>query len=271
MVVKKMIESMMALGFSEYETRAYLSTLSLKTASAYEIAREAGIPSSKVYEVIARLEEKGLLLALGGSERKRYAALGRDEFLARERVAYQRHLDALEEGFSRMDAQEEVSFIWNFSDYDYLVEKSLRLIGEAERTILVSLWGEETAAIKTKLEAAEQRGVKTAVIHFGRADLNVGAVFPHPIEDTLYAERGGRGYTLVIDGRAALTGTVFTDGRVEGAWSTNRGFVLLAEDYVKHDIYIMKIVARFNEELVDRFGENYRLLRDIFQDKEMGS
>lgn len=57
---------------------------------------------------------------------------------------------------------------------------------------------------------------------------------------------------------------------MEGAWSTNRGFVTLAEDYIKHDVYIMKIVNRFNGLLVERFGENYVLLRDVFTDGERG-
>ena len=65
--------------------------------------------------------------------------------------------------------------------------------------------------------------------------------------------------------------TVFEENRVEGAWSVNKGFVTLAEDYVKHDIYIMKIVRRFDRQLIERFGENYGKLRDIFNDQEAGN
>ncbi len=76
----------------------------------------------------------------------------------------------------------------------------------------------------------------------------------------------------------ALTGTIAqSDGesggdgeaeRVSGAWSRSEGFVLLAEDYIKHDVYIMKIVARFDRPLVKRFGRGYWRLRDIFSDTE---
>jgi hypothetical protein len=44
--------------------------------------------------------------------------------------------------------------------------------------------------------------------------------------------------------------------------------VNLAEDYIKHDIYVMKIVSRFGPELQERFGENYSMLRDVFTDQE---
>ena len=63
-------------------------------------------------------------------------------------------------------------------------------------------------------------------------------------------------------------GTVFKGRQVEGAWSKNLGFVTLAEDYIKHDIYIMKIIERFKDMLIARFGENYHRLRDIFKDEE---
>ena len=54
-------------------------------------------------------------------------------------------------------------------------------------------------------------------------------------------------------GLGALHGDVFT----------------LAEDYVKHDIYIMKIVERFDPELQARFGPGYEKLRDVWNDEEI--
>ena len=68
--------------------------------------------------------------------------------------------------------------------------------------------------------------------------------------------------------KEALMGTIYPDFKVEGAWSVNQGFVTLAEDYVKHDIYIMKIVSRFDDLLISRFGEKYKKLRDIYNDEE---
>ena len=105
-----------------------------------------------------------------------------------------------------------------------------------------------------------------------RRALDLDGVFRNPIEDTIYAEKGGRGLTVVADGREALMGTLREGAggvqAVEGAWSLNRGFVTLAEDYIKHDIYIMKIVSRFDPELQARFGPGYEKLRDVWKDEE---
>ena len=68
-----------------------------------------------------------------------------------------------------------------------------------------------------------------------------------------------------------MMGTISADFSAQGAWSASAGFVLLAEDYIKHDIYIMKIVRRFDGELTARFGAGYAKLRDIFSDEEVGN
>ncbi len=269
MVVNKIHEALKDIGFSEYEARAYVSALMLKSATAYEIAKDAGIPTSKVYETIERLREKKLLYEASPDGKKKYVPLSGDEFLARARSLSEKRFESLSRDLRELPAGGDVSFIWNIDRYDALVEKSGRLAREAEETLLLSLWPEELEAIYDDLAAAEKRGVRIALIHFGtKIGRRVGTMYPHPIEDTLYAERGGRGFTLVADSRTAVVGTMFEKGGVEGAWSANRGFVLLAEDYLKHDIYIMKIVDRFARELIGRFGKNYAHLRDVFRDGE---
>ncbi|MBN2352942.1 MAG: TrmB family transcriptional regulator [Spirochaetales bacterium] len=269
MVVNNILEALRDIGFSEYEARAYVSALQLKTATAYEIARDARIPTSKVYGTIERLREKKLVFETSRDGKKKYVPLAGDEFLARARSLSEKRFESLARDLKELPAGGDVSFIWNIDQYDALVEKSGRLVREAKETLLLSLWPEELEAIFDDLAAAERRGVRIALIHFGmRIGRKAGTMYPHPIEDTLYAERGGRGFTLVADSRVAVMGTMFGKGGVEGAWSANRGFVLLAEDYLKHDIYIMKIVNRFDRELIGRFGQNYALLRDVFRDRE---
>lgn len=269
MVVNNIRESLKELGFSEYEARAYISALKLQTATAYELARDSGIPTSKIYETVGRLREKKFLYEVADENKRKFAPLSSEEFLAQARRDAATRFSDLERDLKNLPQAEEVSLIWDIHDYDFLIEKSLNTIRSARSTILISLWPEELETVFEDLQAAKERGIKTAVIHFGKPGRKAATVFMHPIEDTLYEERGGRGFTLVSDSATAVMGTIFEKRRVEGAWSTNRGFVLLAEDYLKHDIYIMKIVNRFDSELVSRFGKGYAKLRDIFTDREI--
>ncbi len=268
MVVNRVRETLKDLGFSEYEARAYISALKLQSATAYELAQDSGIPTSKIYETVGRLREKKLLFEVAEDKKKKFAPLSGEEFLDQTRRLSDQLLNDLTRDLKSLPQAKEVSFIWNIHDYEFLMEKSLKAIEEAESTILLSIWPEELEKVHGALESATLHGVRTAIIHFGEPEMRVGQFFIHPIKDTLYSERGGRGFTLVADSRVAVMGTIFEKRKVEGAWSENRGFVLLAEDYLKHDIYIMKIVHRFDRELIAKFGKQYAKLRDIFTDRE---
>ncbi|RPJ09715.1 MAG: TrmB family transcriptional regulator [Spirochaetaceae bacterium] len=268
MVVNSIIKHLLSLGISDYEARAYVAALSLSMATPYELARESGIPSSKIYEVISKLADRKLLFETEDSGKKKYVPESWPEFLAREESKFTNSMESLKKSFPVLAKSEEISFIYNIHDLDQLVDKSLRSIRDARESILLSTWNDELEIMKPELEKAQARGVRIAVVHFGQPAITIGTVFVHPIEDTLYSERGGRGFTLVSDSKSAIVATLFPDSGVEGAWSTNRGFVLLAEDYIKHDIYIMKIVSRFDGNLIAMFGKNYAMLRDIFTDKE---
>jgi HTH-type transcriptional regulator, sugar sensing transcriptional regulator len=286
------IQNLCAVGLSEYEAKAYIALLRESPVSAYETAKNAGIPTAKIYGVLAKLLEREMVIELKEEGRKQYAPLEAEEYIRRYRTQTESTLDSLEADLKTLSSGQELSYIWNITGYDSFTERGELILGEAEETILLSAWPEELEGLAGTLREKDSAGVKIAVVLFGgeepigapgkdggggaawsggektAAAEIPGQVFPHPIADTLYEEKGGRGFAAVADGREAIMGTIKNDGSVEGAWSSNAGFVTLAEDYIKHDIYIMKIVARFNRELVRRFGTGYRRLRDIFSDTE---
>lgn len=263
------------LGVSEYEGRVYTALVASHPATAYEAAKEAAVPTSKVYEVLDRLEARGMVRSLEEGGRKRYLPQPPEDFVESTRRRLGDTLDALKADLSRLGGPRDPSYVWNLSDAPTLLDKACRMVQGAVATVLVSAWNPEARLLAPLLQQARERGVKIAVVHFGVGDLALSGVFRHPIEDTIYAEKGGRGLTVVADGREALTATL-REGEgeprvVEGAWSLNHGFVTLAEDYVKHDIYIMKIVERFAPALQARFGPRYEALRDVWHDEEEGT
>ncbi|PKL38801.1 MAG: hypothetical protein CVV44_08000 [Spirochaetae bacterium HGW-Spirochaetae-1] len=268
MVVNNTLNKLIEIGFSEYEARAYMALIGNNPVTAYEIARLSGIPTSKIYEVLARLEDKGVVSFSSVDSKKMYVPLPPQEFIESHRSRLESTLDTLKRELSAEYIEKDVSYIWNLHDYDHLMEKAERMILKAETNILLSGWKEDILPLGDCIKDKTKRGIPVAIVNFGETAIGSGQVFRHPIEDTIYDEKGGRGFTLVADSREAMTATVYRDRRVEGAWSMNSGFVTLAEDYVKHDIYIMKIVERFDKELIKRFGAGYVKLRDVFHDEE---
>lgn len=267
-MVVNSIEQLKELGLSEYEARTYLVLLEDHPLTAYEAAGQAGLPTSKIYGVMRKLMEKELVLELVEGSKKRYVPQDPEEFLSSYRFRMEKTLRSLGEELKKPRREKNVSYIWNLREREAMLDRAEKMILKAERTILLSVWQEEFARLAPLVREKEKQGLSCAVVHFGPAEEKTAALFLHPIEDTLYAEKGGRGFTLVCDAACALGGTVSRKG-CEGAWSGNKGFVTLAEDYIKHDIYIMKIVERFDRELIERFGEGYALLRDIFHNREV--
>jgi HTH-type transcriptional regulator, sugar sensing transcriptional regulator len=263
------IAKMMRIGFSEYEAKAYLSLLARHPATAYEIAKASGVPTSKVYEVLGKLIDKGIASILATGKVRQYVPMEPDEYLERHKSVTASLIDTLKVDLLELKGGRDISYIWNITEYDYLMDKAERMIQNASGTIVLSLWAEELSLLEKDLGKAAKHGIKVAMVHFGASQSTIRQLYLHPIEDTIYQEKGGRGLVLIADSAEVLVGTVFNDGKVEGAWSSNRGFVTLAEDYVKHDVYIMKIVSRFEGQLIKRFGEGYARLRDIFTDEEM--
>jgi sugar-specific transcriptional regulator TrmB len=269
MVDNNIIPEFMKLGLSEYEARAYLSILHNNPVTAYETGKASGIPTSKVYEVLKKLVIKGIVSIAEEGRTRQYIPLAPDEFLDKHKKMTERIIDSLRVELSRIQEKQVFSHIWNINDYNYLMDKVKHAIEGASRTILLSLWKEEMALIEEHLRNALGKGVKVVIVHFGSPKVKIGQMYPHPIEDTIYQEKEGRGFIAVIDSREILSGAIFQNLMVEGAWSMNRGFVTLAEDYIKHDIYIMKIMKRFDRTLKERFGVKYAKLRDIFTDEEI--
>ncbi|MFY9269523.1 MAG: helix-turn-helix domain-containing protein [Candidatus Manganitrophaceae bacterium] len=266
---KEILQKLSEIGFSEYEAKSYLALVQKNPSTAYEIGKESGVPSSKVYEVLNKLKERGVILALDEEEGKpkRYIPQHPDEFLSQYQHGLQKTIESLRGTLGRINGKKEISYVWNIMDHDRLVEKAFQMIESARKVVLLSLWKEELALLEGPLRAAEERGVRVALVHFGPPQIRVGQVYYHPIEDTLYAEKQGRALVIVVDSQEVLMGTISQEGRTEGAWSRNKGFTLIAEDYVKHDIYIAKIIRRFEKELIEKFGEKYVKLRDVLRDE----
>lgn len=271
MVVNKKIELLLTeLGLTDYQARSYLALLTCQPATAYEIAKESGIPSSKIYETVSRLLEKKLIQAVENKKDRgqKYVALNAKDFVNTKQEETIRKTERLNGLLDSIEINDTNNLIWSLNDEQSVYDKAKQFIRQAQSSILISLWAEELTVLEENLQDAEDRGIKIALVHFGIPKKKIGTTFHHPVEQTLYQEKGGRSLTLVVDSELMVVATFLDKGGIEGAWSRNHAFVKVAEDYVRHDVYITKVVATMGKELQQVFGENYADLRNIFKPVE---
>jgi sugar-specific transcriptional regulator TrmB len=274
MVVKKIGDKLMKkklieIGFTEYEAKAYLALLSRNPSTAYEVSKFSTVPSSKIYEVLSKLFERDVITIVEENKKKKYIPKNPDEMIDLYKNKMNNTLEDLRIDLNNIPKENDSNYIWNIIDYDYFIESANRLISEAKNELLISVWPQEYRLIEDSLTKTKDKGVKVAIVNFGDDNLGKEFVFRHPIGDTIYSEKGGRGFVIVADSKEVLFTMTDEDKNVQGANSMNKAFVSMAEDYIKHDIYIMKIIKRFDKLLLNKFGENYKLLRDVFNDKEI--
>lgn len=260
------LELLQQLGCTAYEAKAYIACLSCQPATAYEISKASGIPSSKVYETVNKLVGRGIIQPLPPEKDNRleYVALSGDDFLAEIEDTMLSKTKELSPLLKKLNTDDPISYIWSLSTHSQIEDKAKEIIRKANVSILISAWKDEIDWLEPELREAETKDVDIALVHFGLPAIKIGATYHHPVENTIYDEKKGRGLTLVVDNEVVLLAHYGNDNNVNGAWSRNPSFVTVAEDYVKHDVYITKVTRFLPKEMVERFGPQYEKLRAVF-------
>ena len=98
------VEQLTRLGMTMYEAKAYLALIRRGSSTAAEVARIAGVPRQRIYDVLASLVERGLASTRPGRVVK-YVASPPDTAIERLISDHKQVLDELERGANAMMRQ----------------------------------------------------------------------------------------------------------------------------------------------------------------------
>lgn len=248
------IEHLKLLGFTAYESKAYVTLLKQSNLTGYEVAKYSGIPASKIYEVLNRLQEKEIIMVLG-TEPKRYVPFPPSEILNRLQAEYLHSFHFLQDKLEEIYQQEEEDqhYIWNISEHDPVFRKLKELLKQATKEIFISIWAEELEELHAELQQLEQKGVHIYMVLFGESPYHYGKTYRHGREHEIRQERKARRLAMVIDDQVTFLANFSDAGLTTAAYTRNRGMVLLAKDYIIHDIYTIRMQMKFGEAAMDIF------------------
>ena len=91
----ELISQLTRLGLTSYEARAYAALVRRDSFSAAQVARQAGLPRQRIYDVLETLVQKGLAASRPGPHAK-YAAVAPELAVERLLGARRRELSAME-------------------------------------------------------------------------------------------------------------------------------------------------------------------------------
>jgi sugar-specific transcriptional regulator TrmB len=257
-----LLPSFHKLGLTTFEAKAYLSLLETGNVTGYELSKQSGIPSSKVYSVINSLLKKDLVIPLESHPVRYLPRSAADAIekcssdLKATAVYLKKHLKKIEHPSSH----EQIT-ARNIIGKKEIFRKARQLIRESRRTLYLALWREEWGHVRTALTRVHSRRVNVFTVAYGPVPIDFGEIYQHAPSDPVYRERQERRFVLVSDDQKALFAGFAEEGPEKAVWTENRGLVTLVRDFIIHEIYIVKIRDAFPKEMARAFGSDWEKIR----------
>jgi HTH-type transcriptional regulator, sugar sensing transcriptional regulator len=237
----KVVKSLREVGFSQYEARLYEALLRHGPQNGNELSRSSGVPSSKVYGIVEKLEDEGVVQTIRSDSGTRFVGLRPEELIDRIRRRFNEPLDFLGESLPALaDHVPEEAFL-TVAGEEVLLEAARQMVESAVGEINVSLWEPELEFLREGLEAAADRGTRVfGMLYAAEPAMPSGTWVRHSYEEIVGARVGGRMLTLVVDGAEALIGR-FPDGAAAaGVRTRNPVLTLVASEYLHHDMVLQR-------------------------------
>jgi sugar-specific transcriptional regulator TrmB len=226
------------LGFSDYEARAYVALLRDYPATRYQLSQNASIPESKIYEVVRRLQDKGVISGLQGRP-PRFVPLSPQDLVDRLHRRTRESLDDLRQSLPRVAEQPVAHWIWNVAGHDAIIAQAKELLDTAEQEIIAAMWHQEAAVLMDGLRAAFDRGVSLTLLAYDPCSIDFGNVRQHGFEEEMgeqLLDMQGRLLAIVADGTRVLVASSL-DQAASGVWTNHSSLATIVQRYVLEHFY----------------------------------
>lgn len=250
-----------SLGISEQESKVYIDLLRSSGRSGYNISKTTGIPSSKIYMLINRLLEQGLIVS-ADTHPVTYYPVPPEELISRLKSDVLETLEALEEGLNIIEKTDTNTMIaWNVTGRQDMMSRAKDMIANAQDQCFLAVWPKELRALKKEMEKAFDRGVAVRILTYGNTKFNKGEIYFHRPSDYQSREHGARRFVLTVDNTISIAANFFDNKNDTGIWTDNQGLVQLFRDLIIHEIYISKIEKAYPDEIRALVGQDWEKFR----------
>jgi len=246
-------------GFSQYESKVYeVLSASDEPLDATLIVKYSGVPKAKVYEVISRMIEKGLVLDSVSEKKKLYTPLPLHLVIEKLTKEFQVNIDQLKNNSSKKIIMDDR--VWSLKVDSSIQLQSKQLLQEAKHSIRISLWKEEFSDYLPILIEKEQAGVIVETLVVGDVEEAI------PLT-TVYTLSPNKEHRVLEQSRLIIIDeeTILFAGVENGAWQAmvtkSKPFVKFFAEFFYHDVALTKITKKYEEQLMQDDEIKQLLLR----------
>lgn len=245
------------LGFSQYECKAYVGLLKNSPVTGYEISKRSGVPRSMIYEVLGKLLDKGAVYTVP-SEPMKYSPVPAKDLIERLRKTFEASFELLENELSALESERETDVIWRIRSNEHVMEEMLALIHQTKHELWLSVWEPQALLIKEAVDRLTETGTQVFSILFGAPETRLGLTYHHNYmpPDVVKKRMGGHLTVAARDGEEVIIAN-FSDHSPAWAVKTrDPALVLVATEYIRHDIMIEEVTQEFGPNKLDALWRN---------------
>ena len=232
------------------------------------ISVQSGVPSAKVYQTLPKLIERGVVFLMNNgtkSAQKCYSPLPWQELLKTLQNSHNDDMNKMEKYFKKMDSfvEEDWSMLYHIDGYEANIDSLKQQIDKAKHSILFSGWSEELVLLKDHFENAVNRGVNIKSILFDADDIQAlpWENFGHHKGRFTNARHLGE-FVAVFDEHTVFIFNI--ESPAHGIISSHTALVKVAENYIRHDIYINQVIDDFGDVLKEKYGDEFEDMLNRF-------
>ncbi|MGW1802446.1 TrmB family transcriptional regulator [Streptomyces sp. NPDC001984] len=261
------VQTLIELGFSQYEARTYVGLVGRPPMTGYAISKDTRVPQPKTYEALGRLAERGVVVQVGTNPAV-WAAVPAGQMLGHLDNDFKRRLTAAELRLTELDsASTDTAVVRPYREVRSLTQMvavATELIAIAESRIYLSGYSDQIAGLGPSMIDADERRVRIDVLCSGEPPfaLRHGIVDRHrSTEGTVYPHHQSRHVALIVDGVAAMWALARNGRDWTGIWTEHDDLLPAAvKGFVSHDIWAQRIFNDFKDELNAAYGPSLQYL-----------
>ena len=256
------------LGLSSYEAKALLALMQKHPANGYEVSKLAKIPPAKVYETLKRLKNKGVIITDEQVEPVQYYPIPHEKLIHMLKQDYVSTIDALEQELHELQPLPDIDLSWNMEGYQTVITKIIQLIEKSSEVLMLSIWPAEFQWVRQAVVEAQKRGVKVIIATFGDCGLSgTDVVNLSKCGETSEKRLHARLTTVVADSDEVVISEMGESDATVGVWTAVPAIVLVAKEYIKHDIWGSVLIDTFGEEKFKQLYSKNDLLSFLIQNR----
>lgn len=257
MKIKEITDSLKELGFTEYEAKVYLALLQSHPSNGNEIAALSGVPGPKIYETLRKMQERELIFVASMGNKKNqiyYSPLPYEELLNTRKESFSGNIAFLSKALSEASLNKmDSTTLFVIYGYSSSMESVRSAIAQCKTEMIMSCWCKELQVLKTDLIDAHNRGVKIVTLLFDDNDEDLPWVnFKHYNGKTAHDRHAGE-LSIVLDHSKAII-LQSLDQSPHAVVSSHEATITTIRNYIRHDIYVNRILHDFKEVMEKKYG-----------------